>query len=228
MSQSFLTVSFNKDVNRRWGEINGISKKEAYAIGIRKIGDALKWSRDNGVEILTMWGFSTDNFTREGTEISDLFQLFKHNLKEAIESDDRNKFDVKIKFIGRIHLFPREIQEMMKKAEEISAKNKKHTLNLLLAYGGREEVIDAVNKIIADGIKKVDEKIFSSYLYTNGIPDPDMIIRTSGEQRLSGLMPWQTTYSEIFFSKKLWPDFSREDFMEALDFYSKRKRRFGK
>ncbi|MBI5051211.1 di-trans,poly-cis-decaprenylcistransferase, partial [Candidatus Micrarchaeota archaeon] len=162
-------------VNRRWGELKGIPKKEAYAIGIRKIGDALKWCRDANVEILTMWGFSTDNFTRDKTEISDLFELFKHNLKEALESDDKNRYEVRVRFLGRLHLFPREVQEMMKKAEEISAKNTKNTLNLLLAYGGREEIITACKQLIEEAkdgrlsIDDIDEALFSNHLYTKDL-----------------------------------------------------------
>ncbi|MBI2079508.1 di-trans,poly-cis-decaprenylcistransferase [Candidatus Micrarchaeota archaeon] len=221
-------IAIIPDGNRRWGELKGIPKKEAYAIGIRKIGDVLKWCKEQNVEFLTMWGFSTDNFTRDQAEIKDLFELFKHNLKEALESDEKNKYDVRVRFLGRINLFPKEISEMIRKAEDVSSKNKKHTLNLLLAYGGREEILDAVNQIIKDGLKQVDEATFSKYLYSKDIPDPDLVIRTSGEQRLSGLMPWQSTYSEFYFSQKLWPDFSKEDFLDALQTYAKRKRRFGK
>ena len=177
--------------------------------------------------MLTMWGFSTDNFKRDKNEIEGLFELFKQNLKEALDSDEKNKHDVRVRFFGRIHLFPREIQQMIRKAEEISSKNSKYHLNLLLSYGGREEIVDAVNEIIKEGIREVDEKTISEHLYTKEIPDPDMIIRTSGEQRLSGLMPWQSCYSEFYFSKKLWPDFSKEDFEDALETYGKRKRRFG-
>lgn len=216
-----------KTVNRRWAEKKGISRSEGYAIGIRKIGDVLKWCKEQDVRMLTMWGFSTDNFKRDQHEIEGLFELFKENLKKAIESDDENKSKLKVKFFGRIQLFPPEIQKMIKKAEEITAKNNEYQLNLLLSYGGREEIIDAVNEIIKEGIEKVDEETISNHLYTKGLPDPDIIIRTSGEQRLSGLMPWQSCYSEFYFCNKLWPDFSKEDFEAAIEEYNKRKRRFG-
>ena len=215
------------NVNRRWAKQKGITKQEGYAIGIRKIGDVLKWCKEHDIKMLTMWGFSTDNFKRDADEIEGLFGLFKENLKKALDSDEKNKYDVRVRFFGRIHLFPKEIQDMIKKAEEISAKNSKYHLNLLLSYGGREEIVDAVNEIIKEGIREVDEKTISDHLYTKEVPDPDLIIRTSGEQRLSGLMPWQSCYSEFYFSKKLWPDFSKEDFEDALGTYRKRKRRFG-
>lgn len=221
-------IAIIPDGNRRWAQKKGISKQEGYAIGIRKIGDVLKWCKAHDVHMLTMWGFSTDNFKRDQGEIGQLFELFKENLKKAIESDDRNKKELRVRFFGRINLFPKEIQEMIKKAEEVSGQNTKYQLNLLLSYGGREELVDAVNDIIAQGVKEVDEKTISEHLYTRGLPDPDLIIRTSGEQRLSGLMPWQSCYSEFHFCKKLWPDFSKKDFEAALKDFAKRRRRFGK
>jgi len=220
-------IAIIPDGNRRWAEINGLSKQEAYAKGIEHIGDVLKWCRDSDVHMLTMWGFSLENFKRDEAEIKQLFGLFKENLKKGLESDDRNKYDVRIKFFGRIHLFPKEIQEMIRKTEEMTSKNKEYQLNLLLSYGGRAEIVDAVNSIIKQGISEVDEGILSKHMYAD-IPDPDLIIRTSGEKRLSGLLPWQSVYSEFYFSDKLWPDFSKEDFQAALEDYARRKRRYGK
>jgi len=192
------------------------------------MGDVLKWCKEADIRMLTMWGFSTDNFKRDKNEIEGLFELFKENLKKALGSDEKNKYEVKIRFFGRIGLFPKEIQDMIKKAEEISAKNSAYQLNLMLSYGGREEIVDAVNAIIKEGVSKVDEQILSDHLYTAGLPDPDLIIRTSGEQRLSGLMPWQSAYAEFYFCEKLWPEFSKEDFFAALEEFSRRKRRYGK
>ncbi|MBU0527277.1 di-trans,poly-cis-decaprenylcistransferase [Candidatus Micrarchaeota archaeon] len=220
-------IAIIPDGNRRWSKQNGIDRQEGYAIGIKKIGDILKWCKEHDIKMLTMWGFSTDNFKRDKNEVGDLFKLFKENLKKAIESDDKNKDELRVRFFGRLHLFPREIQEMIKKAEQVSGKNNNYQLNLLLSYGGREEIVDAVNKIISEGIEKVDEKTLSDHMYTSELPDPDLIIRTSGEQRLSGLMPWQSCYSEFYFSEKLWPDFSKDDFEDALDVFAKRKRRYG-
>ena len=221
-------IAIIPDGNRRWARKNGIGRQEGYATGIRKIGDVLKWCKAHGVHTLTMWGFSTDNFKRDPQEIQQLFGLFKDNLKKAIESDDRNKKELRVRFFGRLNLFPMEIQGMIRKAEEISGKNTSYQLNLLLSYGGREELVDAMNAILREGVREVDEDAISSHLYTRGIPDPDLIIRTSGEQRLSGLMPWQSCYSEFYFCKKLWPDFSKKDFEAALKEYARRKRRFGK
>ncbi len=216
------------DGNRRWAKEHGISKEEAYAIGIRKIGDILKWCKENDIKILTMWGFSLENFKREKNELLKLFELFKKNLVKGLVSNEKKKFDVKIRFLGRTDLFPNEISNMMKKAENEFKNNEKYQLNFLMSYGGRAEITDAVNEIIKSGIKKVDEKTFENYLYTKGIPNPDLIIRTSGEKRLSGLMPWQSAYSELYFCDKLWPDFTKKDFETAITDYNKRKRRFGK
>lgn len=217
-----------KIVDRRWGELHKVSKKEAYATGIKHIGDVLKWCKEADIRMLTMWGFSLENFQRDESEIGQLFELFKDNLQKGLASDEKNKYDVKVKFFGRTDLFPKEIQYMIRKAEEESAKNKKYQINLLLSYGGRAEIVDAVNSILKEGIKEVDEETLSEHMYTKGLPDPDLIIRTSGEKRLSGLLPWQSTYSEFYFSEKLWPDFSKEDFEDALADYAKRKRRYGK
>lgn len=221
-------IAIIPDGNRRWGEEHGVSRKEAYATGIKHIGDVLKWCKEADIRMLTMWGFSLENFQRDEKEIGQLFELFKDNLQKGLASDEKNKYDVKVKFFGRIKLFPKEIQYMIRKAEEESSKNKKYQINLLLSYGGRAEIIDAVNSILKEGIKEVDEETLSEHMYTKGLPDPDLIIRTSGEKRLSGLLPWQSTYSEFYFSDKLWPDFSKEDFEGALTDYAKRKRRYGK
>jgi undecaprenyl diphosphate synthase len=223
-------IAIIPDGNRRFAAKKGISRQEGYAIGIRKIGDVLKWCKESDVRMLTMWGFSTDNFKRDPAEIKGLFELFKQNLKKGIDDANagaKEKDEVRVRFFGRIHLLPREIQEMIKQAERAS-KGERYQLNLLLSYGGREEIVDAVNGIIASGKKEVDEDTISRHLYTHDLPDPDLMIRTSGEQRLSGLMPWQCCYSEFFFSKKLWPDFSKTDFESALKEYARRKRRYGK
>ncbi len=221
-------IAIIPDGNRRWAELHGLTKKEAYAKGIEHIADVLKWCREEDIHMLTMWGFSLENFRRDKTEINQLFDLFRHNLEKGFKSDEKNKYNVKIKFFGKISLLPKEIQEMIRKTEELTSKNSEYQLNLLLSYGGRAEIVDAVNSIIKEGFKDVDEETLSKHMYTAELPDPDLIIRTSGEKRLSGLLPWQSVYSEFYFSEKLWPDFSKEDFQAALEDYAKRKRRYGK
>ena len=179
--------------------------------------------------MVTMWGFSTENFGRESDEIEGLFRLFEKDLLSILaRKDELLRKDLKVRFLGRVGLFPEKLSSAMRRVEEMTSGERKYTLNLLLAYGGRNEIVDAVNSLIKEGAKKVDEGMLSSHMYTRGLPDPDLVIRTSGEKRLSGLLPWQTVYSEIYFSEKLWPDFTREDFSDALGFYAKTQRRFGK
>jgi len=216
------------DGNRRWADQHNVSHMEGYRIGIGHIGDVLKWCREKDVRMVTMWGFSTDNFKRDKEEVLGLFELFRKNLLEGLSTKIEESRKIRIKFLGRTQLFPKEIIALFKKIEEKTENKGPYQLNLLLSYGGREEIIDAVNALLKKGVKEIDEHAFSDHLYTKGIPDPDLVIRTSGEQRLSGLLPWQTAYSEFYFSEKLWPDFSREDFNNALEEYVRRKRRFGK
>ena len=204
-------------------------RNEAYEIGIRKINDVLTWSVEEEIPMVTMWGFSTENFQRDSEEISKLFGLFEKDLLTILtRKDDMLKRDVRIRFLGRTDLFPKKISDMFNRVEDLTKGATKYSLNLLLAYGGRAEIVDAVNAAIKAGETPVDEKILSEHMYTHGLPDPDLVIRTSGAQRTSGFLPWQTVYSEIYFSNKLWPDFTKEDFSDALRFYEKTQRRFGK
>lgn len=227
-------IAIVPDGNRRWSQKNGISQDEGYDRGIRKIKEVLEWCRDCDVKTLSMWGFSTDNARRNPDEISKLFVLFKKYLAQIMEEnnkrgeEEKKKYDVQVRFLGRRNIFPKEIQDAMNRIENLTKDKKHYRLNLLLGYGGREEIIDAVNLIIKEGMKEVDEDAISKHLYTAGMDDPDLIIRTSGEQRLSGLMPWQSVYSELHFCPKLWPDFSKDDFLFALEEYGKKRRRFGK
>lgn len=226
-------IAIIPDGNRRWAKKHGITLVQGYDKGIKKIRDVLKWCKEHDVHVLSMWGFSTDNAKRNPYEIKRLFGLFKKYLGKIVDKSKKKaksakKYDVKVRFLGRRSLFPKEIRDAMTKIEDLTKNNKIYTLNLLLGYGGREELVDAVNALIKEGKREVSEEDIEKHLYSAGIRDPDLIIRTSGEQRLSGFMPWQSVYSEFYFSKKLWPDFSKEDFVKALKEYDKRMRRFGK
>lgn len=227
-------IAIIPDGNRRWARKRGVSLVKGYDTGIRKIGDVLKWCKEYGVRALTMWGFSTDNAKRNPEEINRLFGLFRKYLMEVIEESrkkgeaEKRKYDVRVRFLGRRELFPKEMRDAMGRIEGMTKDNKTYSLNLLLGYGGREEIVDAVNAILKEGAREVDEGKLGAHMYSAGIPDPDLVIRTSGEQRLSGLLPWQTVYSEFYFSKKLWPEFTKKDFAAALREYDRRTRRFGK
>jgi undecaprenyl diphosphate synthase len=220
-------IAIIPDGNRRWAAAHGVSVPSAYGKGIDNIANVLKWCRKNKIRMLSMWGFSTENFTRDRDEVKNLFHLFDKKLSEGLKKDYK-KYGVRVRFLGQIHKLPRDVRQKMRKAEEDTAKNSRYQLNLLLVYGGRQELLDAINRLLSAGERKIDEQKFSSYLYTAGIPDPDLVIRTSGEIRTSGFLPWQSAYSEFYFSKKLWPDFNESEFLRALKEYSRRKRKYGK
>jgi len=215
------------DGNRRWAKINKKSIVETYDLGIRKIRDVAEWCKENGIKTLTMWGLSTDNLKRSNNELTVLFNLFKKYLLDTkMYENKKEKEKIKVKFYGRLGTLPIYIRKGIKFVENSTKDNGPYRLNLLLGYGGREEIIDAVNKIMSLDIKKVDEKEFSKYLY--GIGKPDLVIRTSNTMRLSGFLLWEVPYAELYFSDKLWPDFSKIDFLNALKSYKKRERKFGK
>ncbi len=215
------------DGNRRWAKEKGLPLEVAYDRGIRKLGDVLKWADEVGINIMTFWGFSTENAKRGEDELKILFKLFEKYLEKAVEKLGEKEGEVEVKFLGRLELFPSVIREKMEKIALRYSRGEKKII-FLMGYGGRQEIIDAINNLLKAGVKEVDEKLFSRYLYTKGLPDPDLLIRTSGEQRLSGCLPWQTVYTELYFCPKLWPDFEKQDFLKAIEEYKKRKRRFGK
>ena len=220
-------VAVIPDGNRRWAKLNGRSISETYDTGIRKIKDVAEWCREFNIKTLTMWGLSTDNLKRGKNELSTLFNLFKKYLLDTDISqakDEKNK--VRIRFYGRIDTLPGYIQDGIHYVENETKDSGPYRLNLLLGYGGKEEIVDAVNRIINSGVKSVDKHTFPKYLY--GIGEPDLLIRTSGTMRLSGFMPWELAYTELYFSDKLWPDFSKKDFIAAITDYKRRKRKFGK
>jgi undecaprenyl diphosphate synthase len=226
-------IVFIPDGLRRWAKKNNKGFRESYDAGIRKTGDIVKWlSEVDGVEVVSFWAFSTENFNRSDEEKNILFSLFNEfltkGMDEYIKQKDERKKKVRVNFFGSTERFPQNIRDAIKKVTETTKNNGPYTVNFLMGYGGRQEILDAVNKMIKDGVKNVDEETFSRYLYTAGLPDPDLIVRSSGEKRLSGLMPWQSIYSEFYFTDKLWPDLEEKDVMAALEEYAKRDRRFGK
>ncbi|PKM70585.1 MAG: di-trans,poly-cis-decaprenylcistransferase, partial [Firmicutes bacterium HGW-Firmicutes-18] len=179
-----------------------------------------------GVGVLTLYAFSTENWNRPKSEIKGLFGLMKLFIKKELGALHKN--NVKVNIIGRLSELPIDVVKLVKEATDKTSKNTGMLLNIALNYGGRQEIVDAVNKIISEGIyKKVDEKIFEKYLYTIGLPSPDLIIRTSGENRISNFLLWQSAYSEFYTIETLWPDFKKKNLMEAISEYQKRNRRFG-
>lgn len=220
-------VAIIPDGNRRWARKNRKPLDYAYGKGIDHIGDVIKWCKKYRIKKLTMWGFSTENFMRDRKEVGKLFDLFDKKLEEGLRRDYK-KYKVRVRFFGKLESLPAQIVEKIRKVENETGKNSKYEINILLAYGGRQELIDAVNSALEKKVGKVDEKTFAELLWTRDLQEPDLVIRTSGEIRTSGFLPWQTAYSEYYFSKKLWPDFSERDFRAALLDYSKRKRKYGR
>lgn len=216
------------DGNRRYSEKFNISIEKAYAKGIEKLMDVIKWSKEKGIKIITVWGFSLENFKRSAAEKRLLFKMFENKIKELINSGTFEKARVCVKIIGHRELFPRFLQETISKLEASTSSFKSQTLNIALGYSGRQDIIDACNRIISSGIKRIDVKSFPKFLTSFSVSDPDLVIRTSGEIRTSGFFPWQTVYSEFVFLKPLWPEITKRDFEYAINEFSKRQRRFGR
>ena len=217
------------DGNRRWARKNGLAAfTKGHKRGAEKVKDVLKWCKARGIRILTFYAFSSENWQRSKREVDFLMNLFQTVLSKKI--GNIHKEGIKFRVIGRRELLPQALQKLIEEAELLTKDNQRGILNLAVSYGGREEIIEAVRRIIKDGISPGDvtEKKFESYLYTAGLPDPNLIIRTSGEQRTSGFLLWQSAYSEWYFCQKYWPDFLESDLDEALEEYGRRQRRFGK
>jgi len=225
--KELVHVAIIPDGNRRWAKKHGKSIMEGHWAGIQKLKDVAGWCRDAGVKYLTLWILSTENASRTKSEVEGLFKLFERMLNEI----EKGHEDSSIRFAGDFSIFPASLVERARKVEE-KTKGRKLQLIILMGYGGRREIVDATNRIIKDAtdgrISKVDEASFRQYLYIPDIPDPDMIFRSGGEKRLSGLLPWQTVYSEFYFSDKLWPEITKEEFAAAINDYRQRHRRFGK
>ncbi len=220
------------DGNRRWAKAHGVPELEGHRVGIDLLRSVADWCREFGVRTITFWGFSRENFMRSEKEVKGLMALFERKFDEFRDKSEIHKNKIRVRFFGRLDLLPKKLQEQLRGIEKETENYSDYYVNILLAYGGRQELVDAVNAVIADAkagkLAAVDEKALSRYMYMQELPDPDLVIRTSGEQRLSGVLPWHSGYSELYFCPKLWPDFTKEDFKAALDEFARRKRRFGK
>lgn len=223
------------DGNRRWALGKSVSRAFGHAVGAQTGEEFLDWCYGLGIKTLTTWVFSTENFNRSEDEIHELFQILESEA-DRLSGDSRlDQEEVRVKAIGRIELLPEGIQKRIREIESKTEKYDKHFLNIAIAYGGRAEIVDAVKKIAEDlGARRISpseisEDTFQRYLYTSHLPNPypDLIIRTSGEERLSGFLPWQSAYSEFCFLDVYWPDFRRIDLLRAVRIYQSRKRRYG-
>lgn len=216
------------DGNRRWAKGKGEDPWIGHKFGYEKLKETLMWAKEAGIKTMIAYALSTENWKRPEQELSFLLDIFRFVLSHEIERLKKDK--VSVRFIGDVSRFPKDIREGIEKAEKETVQNSDFTLVLAVSYGGRAEIIDGIKKIIAEKIsaKDISEENLGDFLWTKGIADPDLIIRTGGEIRLSNFLPWQSIYSELFFTKTLWPDFSREEFGKILEEFSHRKRNLGK
>jgi undecaprenyl diphosphate synthase len=220
------------DGNGRWATRKGLPRIAGHREGVKSLKCIVRLCADLGIRYVTAYAFSSENWKRPVSEVSGLMKLFYETL--ASELEDLNKNGVKIILLGDRGNIPEKVLKRFQEAEEITENNKKVILNIAFNYGARQEIINSVKKICSllnEGSIKADEineKIFSDFLYTKDLPDPDLLIRTSGEYRISNFLLWQTAYSEFYFTRTLWPDFRENEFFKAILDYQKRSRRFGK
>jgi len=226
------TIALIPDGNRRWAKMHRLSFFNGYRLGVRKFIDFSEWCKDYGIRNITVWAFSTENFNRPKNEVNVLFDIYRKTAKDKklIERLHENK--TRFNIIGNRSILPKDLMAMLHKIEVDTMHYTDRVINMLIGYGGRDDIAYAVKKIahgVATGrISSINEQIIRENLISHNVPDIDYIIRTSGEERLSGFMPWQAGYAELYFSRKLWPDFTKADLNMALLEYSRRQRRFGK
>ena len=217
-------VAIIMDGNGRWGIKNKNSRNLGHKSGLKTVEKIIKFSIKNSIKYLTLYAFSTENWKRPKLEIKFLLSLLEFFLNEKIE--DFYKSGIKLKIIGDLKKFPKKIQVKLKSAQKNTNKNKKLELILALNYGSKNELINAI-KLIKSNKMKIDESSVDKHLYTRGIPNPDILIRTGNTNRLINFLLWQLSYSEIFFVKKMWPDFNEKDYKKILNKFKKIKRNFG-
>lgn len=220
-------VAIVPDGNGRWAEKRGLTRLAGHQAGVKKMRALIEYLNDLQVKYVTLYGFSTENWGRPMEEVKGLFRILMERIDQDVPKLHRR--GIKIRHLGRLGELPEWLQSSIRRAEELTKDNAGLTLSLAFNYGGHVEIIDAIRRIVAEGIppEKIDEKLFSDYLYTAGFPDVDLLIRTGDELRLSNFLLWQTAYSEYYFTDVLWPDFTKEDMDKALIAYSQRERRFG-
>jgi undecaprenyl diphosphate synthase len=220
-------VAIIMDGNGRWAKARGLPRLAGHRAGTENIRPILEASVEFGIEILTIWAFSTENWRRPETEVRGLLRILERMIRRELQ--ELHKQGVKLRHIGRLDRLPERLQQQVLEAIELTKDNERIVLNVAFDYGGRAEIVRAVQRIIREGIpaEAVDEELLSHYMYTAGQPDPDLIIRTGGELRTSGFMLWQSAYTEYYVTPTFWPDFGQEELQEALVAFSQRDRRFG-
>jgi len=226
-------VAVIMDGNRRYAKEFGLVVAEGHEKGKEKLEEMLEWCLELGIKMLTVFAFSTENVTREKDEIETLMRMFISNFRKLGDDERVHRHKIRVRVLGQTELLPDDLREAIQYAEEKTKEYKGYSFNIAVGYGGREEIIHAMKKI-AEAVKTgelaiddISEKTFAQHLYTKDMPDPDLILRTSGEERISNFLLWQLAYSELYFSDVYWPGFRKIDFLRAVRSYQLRRRRFG-
>lgn len=218
-------IAFIMDGNGRWAKKRGLPRSAGHAAGAKTFRKIVTYCGDIGIKCVTVYAFSTENRNRPEEEVNSIFKLFREYIGECEKNAD--KYDIKMRFLGDLGYLDAETRERAEALEARTADN--HLmLNIAVNYGGRDEIVHAVNRLIAEGRDSVSEDDISAALYTSGVPDPDLIVRTAGEMRLSNFLLWQAAYAEYYATPVLWPDMTPQDVDAAVEEFNKRKRRFGK
>ena len=219
------------DGNGRWAKKRALNRIRGHREGAESVRDIVRACREMGIEVLTLYAFSTENWQRPRQEISALMSLLKGFLRSELAEMMEN--GIRLNTIGQIERFPDHVLTVLRQVMDETGKNPGMILNLALSYGGRDEIVAAARKVAAEvqagrlQAEEITKEVFSKYLYTEGMPEPDLLIRTSGEMRISNFLLWQIAYTEIYVTDTLWPDFRREELIQILHDYQKRERRFG-
>ncbi len=227
-------IAIIMDGNRRYSKLMGNKQViEGHKRGVDTLEKVLDWAIELGIEIVTAYAFSTENFNRNPEEVKGLMKLFQKNFEGIANNPKIHKNKVRVKAVGNLDLLPENVREAILIAEESTAAYDKRLVNIAIGYDGRLEIIDAIKKISTElkegkiNLEDINEDLVNKNLYTAGLEDPNLIIRTSGEERLSGFLLWQSSYSELYFCDSLWPELRKVDFLRALRSYQERDRRFG-
>lgn len=225
-------VAIIMDGNGRWAKQKGMARVFGHKNGVKSVRESTEAARELGIEVLTLYAFSTENWNRPKREVDTLMSLLVSSLKDELKTLQKN--DIKLQAIGQLENLPKKAQKELKEVIEVTQNNTSMILNLALSYGSREEIVNTMKNISKKvvnkelSIEEIDEKIINNHLYTFNLPDVDLMIRTSGEKRISNFLLWQIAYAELYFTDVLWPDFRKEDFFKAILDYQHRERRFGK
>ncbi len=221
------------DGNRRFARQLGLDETEGHLKGKDKLEDILEWCLELGIEVLTVYAFSTENVNRDTEQVEKLMELFQDNFRKAADDPRVHENHVRIRAIGSVDELPKTVLESIRYAEERTKNYDKHHFNIAVAYGGREELVQAIRSVAKDvkegklEVEDIDERAVTERLYTSEFPDPDLILRTSGEERVSNFLIWQLAYSELYFTDVYWPGFRKIDFLRAIRSYQDRQRRYG-